>query len=102
MKTKYLLTLNAKHNGDGSYQYANDIMQVEGTNGRSRSHTFASEEELVQMVNAVMPNGGTINNRLKRLQTEGRYTIECVPSIEMTDEQAVEFGWVPPHYSPKV
>jgi hypothetical protein len=73
MKTKYLLTLNAKHNVDGSYQYANDIMQIEGTNGRVRSHTFASEAELVQMVNAVMPNGGTINNRLKRLQTEGRY-----------------------------
>ena len=102
MKTKYLLTLIAKHNVDGSYQYANDIMQTEGTNGHVRSHTFASETELVQMVNAVMPNGGTINNRLERLQTEGRYTIECVPSIEMTDEQAVKFGWIPAHSAPEI
>ena len=95
MKMKYLLTLIAKHNVDESYQYSNDIMQIQSTNPRIRSHTFASETELVQMVNAVMPNGGTINNRLERLRTEGHYTIECVPSIEMTDEQAVKFGWIP-------
>ena len=98
MKTKYLLTLFAKPNVDGSYQYSNTTEPIEDnpvTGCILGSHTFANEAELVQMVNAVLPNGGNINYRLERLKTEGHYTIECVPEIEMTEEQAAEFGWIP-------
>ena len=93
MKKKYLLTLIARRDVNGGYQYSNNIEQFEDnprTGGHVRSHNFADEAELVRMVNAVLPNGENIKYRLGRLKTEGYYTIESVPPpILMTEEQAM-------------
>jgi hypothetical protein len=70
-------------------------MQLTGAGGHVRLHTFEDEAELIVMVNNVLPNGGTVNNRLEKLRIEGQYTIECQPDIQMTDDQAVKFGWIP-------
>jgi hypothetical protein len=87
----YILTLIAKHNDDGSYQYSTSIFYACG-DGLSQQKSFDNEQEFSWYVNSLFGGPGDLNNVLPRLKREGEFRIDH--AIKMSDRQAMQFGWV--------
>jgi hypothetical protein len=88
---KYLLTLIAKLNENGSYQYSTSIFEVKEivTGGQARQKDFGSDAELIREFNASVGDGGDLNNILPKLHQRGSFDVE----VFMSDVHAAKFGW---------
>lgn len=87
----YMLTLIAKHNGDGSYQYSTSIFHACGV-GASQQKCYDNEMEFSWYVNSLFGGPGDLINVLPRLKREGEFRLDH--AIKMSDRQAAQFGWV--------
>jgi len=87
----YMLTLIAKHNDDGSYQYSTSIFNACGV-GVSQQKYYDNEMEFSWYMNSLFGGPGDLNNVLPRLKRDGEFRLDH--AIKMSDRQAAQFGWV--------
>jgi hypothetical protein len=91
-RVRYMLTLMAKLNWDGSHQYSTQIYEGQLGSGNPICHrTFDKEEDFIEQVNSVLPEEKSVRGLLPELQRMG--FIDIPYSLQMFDRQAALFGW---------
>ncbi len=93
-RVRYMLTLIAQLNWDGSHQYSTQIYEGQRGSGNPLCHrTFEEEADFIDKVDSVLLEEKGAESMIPDLQRRG--FIDIPYSLQMFDRQAALFGWHP-------
>jgi hypothetical protein len=98
--SNYALAFRSKRNDDGSIQYSSRIRSTRGTGSHVAGKRFECELAFVQAVNSLEHEAGGVSRVISLLKANSSFDVPSETPI--SDEQAVNFGWIPAHSAPKI
>lgn len=89
-KKNYFVIFSSKKQSDDSHIYSTSIFPEGGNKGSLvRQRQFASESEMVAIVNPLLPPGGDMKNVLSLIHGDEGYQ----KVLALTDYEAALLGW---------
>ena len=98
--SNYALAFRSKRNDDGSIQYSSRIHSTRGIGSHVGRKNFEGELAFVQAVNSLKHEAGGVSRVISLLKANSTFDVPSETPI--SDEQAVNFGWIPAHSAPKI